>query len=271
MGSHAVVQVDPDRFHRWHSSAANGRSIQQVQARDTAADRSRVRPTSATLKVVMAVTGSVFVLYVLAHMVGNLKVFLGAEALNDYATSLRTLLVPILPHESVLWLLRAVLAACLVAHVWAAVALTRRAQRARGEVHRVARVDAWRSFTGRTMMVSGVVVGLFVVFHVLDLTLGVTAGPGFRHPETVDGETAYYAYQNLVDSFRRPVAAAVYVVANGVLGAHLSHGGWSLVHDLGVTGARLRQVLTAVLTGIAVAVVAGNVAIPVAVQLGLVR
>lgn len=244
---------------------------QQVRARDEVGTRPAVKMTSATLKVVMAVTGSVFIAYVLAHMAGNLKVFLGAEHLDDYAASLRTLLVPIVPYESVLWLLRVVLAGCLVAHVAAAVVLTRRARAATGAVGRSARLSTWQSFTSRTMMVSGIVVGLFIVFHVLDLTLGVTAGDGFRHPEVVDDQVVYSAYQNLVDSLRRPLAAAVYIVANLVLGAHLLHGGVSVVHDLGMTGRRARSVVVAGLTAVAVAVVAGNVAIPLAVLTGVVR
>lgn len=229
------------------------------------------RLSSATLKVAMAVTGSVFLAYVLVHMVGNLKVFLGAEQLDDYAAALRTLLVPIVPHESVLWSFRVVLLACLVVHVVAAVMLTRRSRAARGALNRAPRQPAWRSFTSRTMMVTGVVVGGFLVFHILDLTLGVAAGSGFLHPEVVDGEVTVFAYDNLVDSFRRPVAAVVYIVANAVLGAHLLHGGWSVVHDLGVTGLRARRWLVAMATAVAVAVVVGNIAIPVAVLAGVVR
>lgn len=243
---------------------------QEARAGDAVGARPSARVTSATLKVVMAVTGSVFIAYVLAHMVGNLKVFLGAEHLDDYAASLRTLLVPIVPYESVLWVFRVVLAGCLVAHVAAAGVLTRRARTASGPVGRTARLSSWRSFTSRTMMVSGIVVGLFIVFHVLDLTLGVAAGDSFRHPEVVGDEVVYFAYQNLVDSLRRPWAAAVYIVANLVLGAHLLHGGVSVVHDLGMTGRRSRSVVVAGLTAVAVAVVAGNVAIPVAVLTGVV-
>ena len=223
--------------------------------------------TSATLKVAMAVTGSVFLLYVLVHMVGNLKIFLGADELDHYAAALRTLLVPIVPHESVLWVVRVVLLGCLVAHVASAVVLTRRARSASGTVTRTRRTSRLRSFTSRTMMVSGVVVGLFIVHHVLDLTLGVTAGAGFQHPEAVGGETVYFAAANLADSLGRPWNAAVYVVANLVLGAHLFHGGVSVVHDLGITGHRLRRAVVAALTAITVAVVVGNVAIPPAVLL----
>lgn len=244
---------------------------QQLRAGDPGGSRPGLRVTSAALKVIMAMTGSVFIAYVLAHMVGNLKVFLGADHLNDYAAVLRTLLVPIVPTESVLWVLRVVLAGCLFAHIGAAAVLTRRARAATGAVGRTARLSAWRSFTSRTMMVSGIVVGLFIVFHVLDLTLGVTAGSGFRHPEVVGDRVVYSAYENLVGSQRRPAAAAVYIVANLVLGAHLLHGGVSVVHDLGMTGRRSRSFVVAGLTAVAVAVVAGNVAIPVAVLTGVVQ
>lgn len=245
-------------------------SVDQLRRPPTAGLRPRPRVTSATLKVVMAVTGSVFIVYVLVHMVGNLKIFLGAEQLDHYAAALRTLFVPIVPRESVLWAMRIVLVGCLVVHVVAAGMLTRRVRAATGSVGRQSRLGGLRSFTSRTMLVSGIVIGVFLVFHVLDLTLGVVAGEQFRHPEVIGDETVAFATDNLVDSLRRPWNAALYVVANLVLGAHLLHGGVSVAHDLGVTGHRARRGLVVVLTVVAVAVVVGNVAIPLAVLTGVV-
>jgi succinate dehydrogenase / fumarate reductase, cytochrome b subunit len=232
----------------------------------------RPAASSATLKVVMAVTGVVFIAYVFAHMLGNLKVFLGKEDMNHYAAFLRELLVPLLPHEWALWGFRIVLLVCLVAHVGAAAVLTVRRRAAGGQrATRGRRVPWWRSFTSRTMAVSGVVILAFLIFHLLDLTFGTLGGEGFRHPETVGGETHYYAYENLVASFQRPAVAIWYVLAMVVLTGHLLHGAWSVIHDFGVTGARARQVLWTAGTVVAAAVLIGNIAIPLSVMVGWVE
>lgn len=214
----------------------------------------------------MAVTGILFGLFVFAHMIGNLKVFTGAEHFDDYAHWLRTVLEPLLPYEGLLWILRVVLLVALVGHVWCAALLTVRGRRARGPYRR--KGLGWRSFPARTMPVTGVVLLLFIVFHILDLTTGTTpvASADYRGATT----TTSYAYDNLVASFDRPAAAAVYIVAMLALGAHLAHGLWSAVNDLGVTGRRVRQVCLALSGLVALVVMVANIAIPVAVQLGVV-
>ena len=228
--------------------------------------------SNSRLKSVMVVTGIVFIGYVGVHMVGNLKVYLGAEAMNDYAGFLRELLVPLLPHEWVLWGFRAVLSVCLVGHVAAAALLTARARTAGSErTSRGRKVAWWRSFTSRTMPISGIVIAAFVVFHILDLTLGTTGSTGFRHPETLGGETRYFAYENLVGSFQRPIVAVFYVVAMLFLGAHLLHGSWAVVNDLGATGDRTRRVAWIAGTVVATTVMVGNISIPVAVMIGWVQ
>jgi succinate dehydrogenase / fumarate reductase, cytochrome b subunit len=228
--------------------------------------------SSSRLKMVMAVTGVVFMGYVAVHMIGNLKVYLGAESMNDYAGFLRELLVPLLPHEWVLWGFRAVLVVCLVGHVGAAAILTVRARACGSQrTSRGHQVVWWRSFTSRTMPVSGIVIAAFIVFHILDLTLGTVGGNGFRHPETVGGETHYFAYENLVASFQRPVVAAFYIVAMLFLGAHLIHGSWAVINDLGTTGDRTRRAAWIVGTVVAVAVMVGNISIPLVVMIGWVE
>ena len=249
------------------------RGAEMVGVLATPADvaTSRPRLSNARLKVIMAVTGIVFIAYVAVHMVGNLKVYLGAESMNDYAGFLRELLVPLLPHEWVLWAFLAVLIVCLVGHVGAAGILTRRA-RAAGTLRtsRGHRVVWWRSFASRTMPVSGIVIGAFIVFHVLDLTLGTTGAGGFRHPETIGSDTRYFAYENLVASFQRPAVAVFYIIAMVFLGAHLLHGAWAAVNDLGVTAGRTRRVAWIAGTVLAAVVMVGNVSIPLAVMIGVV-
>jgi succinate dehydrogenase / fumarate reductase cytochrome b subunit len=254
--------------------------------RRPALDRPRlqwhIHLSSSTLKLVMALTGIVFALFVTVHMVGNLKVYTGAQHFDDYADWLRTLLEPLLPYEGALWIFRIVLLACLIAHVGAAFGLTVRAHAARGRYRRKgsrrlhplgrparetlpARLFAsLRSFTARTMLVGGLVLLLFIVFHILDLTVGArpAASAVFAHG---------HAYANLVASFSRPAVALFYMLAMAVLGAHLLHGLWAAINDLGVTGHRVRQVCVALGGLLACAVMLGNITIPVAVWTGLVR
>ena len=220
----------------------------------------------------MAATGVVFIGYVAVHMIGNLKVYLGAESMNAYAGFLRELLVPLLPHEWVLWGFRAVLSVCLVGHVVAAGILTARARRVGAQrTSRGRNVVWWRSFTSRTMPLSGIVLAAFIIFHILDLTLGTTGGSGFRHPLTIGGETRYFAYENLVASFQRPIVAVFYVVAMLFLGAHLLHGSWAVANDLGATGDRTRRAAWMAGSVVAAAVMVGNISIPVAVTIGWVK
>ena len=223
----------------------------------------QVQPSSSTLKLVMALTGIVFAAFVLVHMIGNLKVYTGASHFDAYAHWLRTLLEPLLPYEGALWIFRVVLLGCLIAHVGAAVLLTGRARRARGRFRRTG-LRSLRSFTARTMLVSGLVLLLFIVFHILDLTVGARpAASGSFAPGN--------AYDNLIASFERPVVAIFYLLAMAVLGAHLMHGLWTAVQDLGVTGHRMRQVCVVAGGLLSLAVMVGNMTIPISVWTGLLR
>lgn len=213
----------------------------------------------------MAITGVAFALFVLVHMIGNLKVFTGPESFNEYAHWLRTVLQPFLPYEGLLWGLRAVLVVCLVAHVWAAALIWGRGRTSRGS-HR--RRGMWvRSFTARTMPVTGIVLLGFIVFHVLDLTTGTAgvASDSFRPATT---ETAH-AYENLVSSMQRPEVAVAYIVSMLALFLHLAHGLWSVVTDVGVTGHRLRAVSWLAAGLFALAVTLGNILIPILVWAGV--
>lgn len=222
----------------------------------------RRRASHHTLKLVMAVTGVLFVAFVVVHMIGNLKVYAGPEGFNDYAHWLREAFAPLLPYEGLLWMLRVVLVVALVLHVWCAAVLWARARRARGR-HRapLRRTSA----LARTMPLTGVALLAFVVFHILDLTTGHAGAESFQGP-TVDES---FAYQNLVASFERPASAIAYIVAMLALAAHVLHGVWMAAHDLGVTGKQSRAVVK-VLAGVAaIALLVGNASIPVAVLVGV--
>lgn len=220
-------------------------------------------PPSWALKVILAVTGTILVAFVIFHMFGNLKVFLGKEAINHYAFWLqRDLLVPLIPEGWFVWIFRGVLAACIVAHAYAAVVVRRRARKARG-VGKSRKIASLRNFQARNMLVTGVVLALFIVFHILDLTVGArpVASSEFEHLN---------AYDNMVHSFSRPAVSAFYIVAMGMLFLHLVHGLWSVVNDLGGTGRRLRATVLAIAGIAGLVVLLGNIAIPIAVLVGAV-
>ncbi|MDN8579084.1 succinate dehydrogenase cytochrome b subunit [Corynebacterium bovis] len=219
-------------------------------------------PTWA-MKITMAVTGVIFALFVLVHMIGNLKVYTGAEHFNAYADFLREVGAPLVPREGLLWIARAVLLIALILHIWCAFALTGRSHRSRGRFRRSNMQKTWNTFTGRTMLVTGFVLLLFIIFHILDLTIGAkpAASDVFEHGQ---------AYANLVASFDRPVVAIFYILCMLILFMHLTHGIWTATSDLGITGHRTRQVMLWVAYLLPAVVMIGNISIPLSVMTGLV-
>src|SRR5256885_3212440 len=123
-------------------------------------------------KVVMAVTGIVLVGFVIAHMLGNLKIFLGAQAIDTYAAFLRTMGEPLFPYSVLLWVVRIVLLTCVALHITAAVQLTRMSRAARPHGYDTKESIA-TTYAARTMRWSAVIVVLFIVYHLLHLTGGV--------------------------------------------------------------------------------------------------
>jgi succinate dehydrogenase / fumarate reductase, cytochrome b subunit len=180
----------------------------------------------------MAVSGLVFIAYVLLHMYGNLKAFAGHDAYNEYAHHLRTIGEPMLPESGLLWVLRVVLVLSLIAHVYAAVALWRRAGRARTQKYQVKR-NVGSSFSSRWMRWGGVTILAFVIWHLLNFTVGKV---------NVQGGPTNDPYNLLVDSFSTWWLTLIYLLAMVALGLHLWHGVWSAAQTLGVTNnARARR------------------------------
>lgn len=212
-------------------------------------------------KLVMAVTGVLFGLFVLVHMVGNLKIFTGEDHFNAYATFLRTIGKGAVPEEGVLWIFRVVLLVAVILHVWGAFALHGRSRKSRGKFRRKGMVSSWNTFTARSMIVTGVVLLAFIIFHLLDLTVGAAPiAKDFEHGE---------AYANVVASFSRPLVVVWYVIAQLALLLHLSHGLWTATSDLGITGKRWRKVLLFLSGLLPLLVVVGNIIIPVYVLVAL--
>ena len=211
-------------------------------------------------KWVMALSGIMLMGFVFVHMAGNLKVFMGAEDFNHYSEFLRELLVPLLPRTWFLWIIRLGLIAAFVFHIHAAASLTLMNRRARAEGGYVSPRDYQAAnAASRSMRYTGVVVLLFIIFHLADLTWG-TANPDF-----VRGD----AYRNLVASFERPVVCLIYIVANIALGMHLFHGSWSLFQSLGLNNPRWNSWRRMFATGFAAVIVVGNLSFPIAALLGI--
>lgn len=207
----------------------------------------------------MGVTGLVMLLYVVVHMLSNLKIFLGRDSIDSYAVWLRTFLDGLFGYEGFVWIVRAGLAACVVLHMTAAIQLTRRAHRARpqGYAHR-RKVQG--SYAARTMRWGGVILALFVVYHILDLTAGVLNPNGVH----------LAVYDNVTADFQRWYVTAFYALAVVALGFHIRHGLWSALQSLGVSTAARQRAFQVVSAGVAVAITAGFLSVPFAVLTGLV-
>jgi succinate dehydrogenase / fumarate reductase, cytochrome b subunit len=250
------------------SSILSTMSTRQRPARVAPAGRRRpawvleLYQSSLGKKYVMAVTGIVLMLYVLLHMIGNLKVYFGPASINHYGEFLRDFGEPALPRTVFLWIVRLGLIVAFALHLHAAYGLTRVNWRAAPPIgrYRSRRDYVAADFASRTMRWTGIIVGLYVLFHLMDLTWG-NANPDF-----VRGDV----YHNLVGSFSRWPVAAVYIVANLALGLHLYHGAWSLFQSMGWSNRRFNHWRRPAAVAFAAVVTAGNVTFPIAVLTGVV-
>jgi len=222
--------------------------------------------TAVGKKYVMAITGIAMMGFVLFHMIGNLKMYLGAADLNHYAKFLEELLYPIAPHGVTLWILRAGLITMLLLHLHAAYSLTVLNRRARPVKYQSARDYQIATFASRTMRWSGIIALAFITWHLLDLTFGVVN----NHVGTKDAAGLKDVYGNVVFSLQRVPVAIFYVIANVLLGIHLFHGAWSIFQSLGWNNPRFNKWRRAFATGFAAIIVIGNVSFPIAVLAGVV-
>jgi succinate dehydrogenase / fumarate reductase cytochrome b subunit len=221
------------------------------------------RSTHSTiaLKMLMAVSGLVFIAFVLAHMYGNLQAFAGHDAFNEYAEHLREIGEPMFPRSGLLWVLRVGLIASLVVHVACAVALWRRAGRAR-TVKYVLKKNGHSTLSSRWMRWGGVALLLFVVWHLLNFTIGKV---------NVSGGPTDDPYVLLVDSFETWWLTLIYLVAMLALGLHLHHGVWSAAQTLGLTNnVRARRNAKALGAIVAVVIAGGFSLVPIFVLAGVI-
>jgi succinate dehydrogenase cytochrome b subunit len=204
-------------------------------------------------KAVMAVSGCILFLFVVGHLIGNLQIYEGPDALNRYAVLLRT-------EPPLLWAVRVVLLAMVLLHIWSSVQLAARNISARPAGY-IKRKATGSSYASRTMYWSGPIILAFVIYHLLDFTFG-KVNPHFE-PGNV--------YGNVVASFQVIPVAAFYIVAMLLLCLHLYHGLWSMFQSLGIAHPRWTPLLRRGAAVVAILIAAGNISIPVAVLAGLVR
>jgi succinate dehydrogenase / fumarate reductase cytochrome b subunit len=229
--------------------------------------------TSVGKKVIMALTGAVLVGFVIFHMYGNLKMYLGPEEFNAYAAGLRDVGYPIFGHSHLLWVARIGLIVAVVGHIWAATSLTiqsRKSTIANGVsgIRRYGELKRQTGYAAYTMRYGGVLILLFIIYHLLHLTFGAVgyASGAYQHPE---GGT-YQVYNNVVLGFQNPLIVGFYLFTMIFLGFHLFHGVWSMFQTLGLNNAKYTGLLKAVAIAIAAIVVIGNISFPIAVLLGFV-
>ena len=216
------------------------------------------KTTSVFKKAVMAISGIILVLYLIAHMIGNLKAYSGEESFNSYSEWLRTIGNPALPGSSALWLIRIVLLVAVFAHMWAAVSLWRQAKRARPQGY-VTKKAVAQSYASRTMRWGGVIIAAFVIWHLLDLSWG-----------TVNSAADSGPYDKLVASFSNPVSTAFYAIAVILVGMHLRHGIWSATQTLGQSNRRREVTVNYAATAIATVLTLGFLLVPFSVLFGLI-
>ena len=204
-------------------------------------------------KAIMAVTGLILFGFLVAHMLGNLQIFLGSEVMAHYAEMLHG-------NMELLWPARIILLVSVLLHIWASISLSKVKRDARPVAY-VKHTNIASSWASRTMMLSGPIVAAFVVYHLLHMTTG-TLHPNFipLHP-----------YENLVSGFMVVPVALIYIVVMIFIGFHLSHGIWSMFQSLGFSHPRYTPAIKKFAAIFSWILIAGFIAVPLAVLTGLVR
>lgn len=212
-------------------------------------------------KVTMAVTGLLLFGFVVAHLLGNLQLLKGPEAINSYAKMLHDL-------GPLLWVARIGLLAIFVLHVVTAIRLSRANQAAR-PVRYAKEATMQASFASRSMVLSGLTLLVFVVYHLLHFTLGVTNPEHFQKKAT--GAGGFDVHAMVTTSFANPGIAIAYVASQVVLFLHLSHGVQSLAHTLGLHHARYTPMIKKLSFLLALLIAGGNSLLALSVLAGIVK
>ena len=204
-------------------------------------------------KAIMAVTGLILFGFLIAHMLGNLQIYLGREVMNHYAETLHG-------NPALLWTVRTILLVSVILHIWASIQLSMLKSEARPVAY-VKRANVSSSWASRSMMLSGPIIAAFVIFHLLHLTTGTI------HPQFVE----LHAYENLVTGFLVVPFAIAYIVVMILIGFHLSHGIWSMFQSMGLSHPRYTPMIKKFAAVFSWILIAGFISVPVSILVGLVR
>lgn len=220
--------------------------------------------TTVGKKVLMAVSGVVLFGFVFVHMIGNLKMLFppdaaGHFAMDVYAEFLRDFGYPLIPHEGILWLARVVLLGAVGIHILSAVQLTQLSRAARPAGY-AKEANLHLSYASRTMRWGGVILLLFIVYHILHFTTGQA------HPTFVEGAV----HANYVSAFQNPLIYLVYLIAQTALCFHLYHGVWSFFQTLGLSHPKYNHLRRPFAVGFALVVFVGFLTPPTLVLAGVV-
>lgn len=220
----------------------------------------RLWQSSIGKKYVMAITGLGLFLFVIIHMLGNLQIYLGPEFINAYAKTLKAT-------PAILWGARLGLLFITVLHITAAAQLTRANRKARPVAYANKKPVA-STFASRTMIVSGLVLFAFIIFHLAHFTVGMVDP---QYLEWRDAADRHDVYRMMVTGFSNPVVSLFYLVSMGLLLFHLSHGVSSLFQSLGLRSKKVVGVLDKLARGSALILFLGNASIPLSILAGVIK
>lgn len=215
--------------------------------------------SSVGKKILMALTGIVLFVFIVLHVLGNLKVLLGPEELNDYARFLRTVGYPAVPNKTALWTVRVVLLFCVGVHITAALQTWAKSRKARA-VGYTKNDDLSFSWASRTMRWGGLIILFFIVYHLLHFTTGTL------HDDFIEGDV----YHNFIAAFRSPLVLTIYLVAQAALGLHLYHGLWSATQTLGANHPKYNRFRRPAALALALAIFLGFMIPPALVLAGVI-
>jgi succinate dehydrogenase / fumarate reductase cytochrome b subunit len=246
-------------MHGWTRATARGTPDEWSGVARMAATVALYR-TSIGKKAVMAVTGFILYLFMILHIYGNLKVFEGREKFNAYSDYLRTAGNPIFFRTELLWIIRIVLLSSVILHIVAAAQLTQRSYASR-PVRYVNKKDTDATLASRTMRWGGLVILFFIIYHILDLTLGTAHSGAYQQGDV---------YGNVVSGFSHWYVTLFYLLAMLALGFHLYHGVWSMFQTLGVNRRKYNRFFRGLALVSAVLIAVGGCVVPISVLTGII-
>lgn len=219
--------------------------------------------SSVGAKHMMAITGLMLVGFVLAHMLGNLQIFMGQAAINAYAVKLKSL-------GGLLWVMRGGLLVAALVHIFSAWRLVSMNNAARPVKYKMVKSEK-STFASRTMKWGGIIVVLFLAFHLVQLTLGGGTGEFAKNFNLLDEFGRHDVYNMTVLGFQNVAVSGMYIVAMLALCLHLSHGVSSVFQSLGINHPKYNGIIKMAGPGFATLVLIGNCSMPIAVLAGMVK